>query len=235
MRLVALAALAVALAASAARAAGAAPTPSAPPAQGSTPSTQAPPDGQPAPGEATTPPGGGAAPEKTPQTPPRAAQKPPAAASDLARALLTSEQWEKILDSYASSLSSQVSQSLLASGEKVPDDLRDRIRAELGKSMPYQATVDAQAEALSRQLTPDELKKTAAFYKSDLGKKVLDRLPEAQSVVARQLQTKLASAVPEIVNKVAPKAMQGSPHGGGPPAQGRRPPATQGGTGTTTQ
>jgi hypothetical protein len=160
-----------------------------------------------------------------------AGKKPPAAASDLARALLTSEQWGKILDSYASSLSSQVSQSLMASGEKVPDDLRPKIRAELEKALPYRETVDAQAQALSKELTPDELKKTAAFYKSDLGKKVLDRLPEAQSAVAHQLQGKLATAVPDIVNRIAPKAMQGSPHGGpapgqGPPAQGRKPPPT---------
>jgi hypothetical protein len=165
------------------------------------------------------------------------AAKPPAAATDLAKALLTSEQWGKILDSYASSLSGQVSQSLMANGEKVPDDLRPKIRAELEKALPYRETVDAQAQALSKELTPDELKKTATFYKSPLGKKVLDRLPEAQSSVAKQLQTKLATAVPDIVNRVAPNAMKGSPHGGpapgaqapqggNPPVQGRKPPPT---------
>jgi hypothetical protein len=162
---------------------------------------------------------------------------PPAAANDLARALLTPEQWGKVLDGYAGSLSGQVTQALAASGEKPPEDLRAKIRAELEKALPYQQTVKAQAEALSKELTPDELRKTANFYSSPLGKKVLERLPEAQSAAAQQLQGQLATAVPDIVNRLAPKALS-SPHGGGggapggssPPAQGRRPPPTDGGT-----
>jgi uncharacterized protein len=142
-----------------------------------------------------------------------AAAKPPTAANDLARALLTKEQWGKVLDSYAQSLSGQISQALLSTGEKVPDDLRSKLRGELDKALPYQQTVDAQAAALAQQLTADELKKTATFYASPLGRKVLDRLPEAQSAVAQHLQARLATAVPEIVNRLAPKAMSGSPHG----------------------
>jgi hypothetical protein len=190
-----------------------------------------PPPAQPAPEQSAPP---SSAP-KTPQQPaPHAQKPPPAAASDLARALLTADQWGKILDSYASSLSAQVTQALQGSGEKVPDDLRAKIRAELEKSLPYRETVEAQAQALAKELTPDELKKTAAFYKSAVGKRVLDRLPEAQSSVARQLQSKLSSAVPQIVSRVAPKALQGSPHGGPAegapgsqgPVQGRKPPPT---------
>ncbi|HEX9242744.1 MAG TPA: DUF2059 domain-containing protein [Anaeromyxobacter sp.] len=233
MRLAVVVAAALALGSSpaAAQAPGAQPSPpgddrGTPPAA---PPSQAAPQGPPAQNPSTPA-------EQAPKSPPapRAAKKPPPAAVELARALLTAEQWAKILDSYASSLSGQVSQSLLASGEKVPDDLRGKIRAELEKSIPYRQTVDAQAEALSKQLTPDELKKTAAFYRSPLGKKVLERLPEAQSVVARQLQARLATTVPEIVSRLAPKALQGSPHGGGAPgssppaAQGRRPPPAPG-------
>ena len=183
--------------------------------------------------------GGEAAPapkadEAQPTTPKAgtASKPPPPAARDLAKALLTEDQWNKVLDSYASSLSGQVSQSLLSSGEKVPEDLRPTLRAELGKALPYQQTIQAQAEALSKELTPDELKRTAQFYSSPLGRKVLEKLPEAQASVAQQLQGRLATAVPEIVNRVAPKAMSGSPHGGssGGPVQGRRPPS-----GSTTQ
>jgi hypothetical protein len=144
-----------------------------------------------------------------------------------------------VLDSYASSLAGQVSEALLARGEKIPDDLRPKLRAELGRALPYQQTVQAQAEALSKELTPDELKKTAAFYRSPLGRKVLERLPEAQSSVAQQLQGRLATAVPDIVTRVAPQAMAGKPPPGGgtdggapqspPPVQGRRPPAPEGG------
>lgn len=138
-----------------------------------------------------------------------AAAKPPAAATDLARALLTQEQWGKVLDSYSGSLAGQISQALTAKGEKVPTDLRGKLRAELEKTLPYQQTVDAQADALAKTLTPDELRRTAAFYGSPLGRKVLDKLPEAQSQVAEELQGRLSTAVPEIVNRVAPNAIAG--------------------------
>lgn len=177
-----------------------------------------------------------------------AAARPPAAASELARALLSREQWNKVLDTYAGSLTGQISQALQASGEKVPDDLRAQLRGELDRAIPYQQTVDAQAAQLAKALSPDELRKTASFYGSPLGKKVLEKLPEVQTAVAQQLQAKLATTVPEIINRLAPKAMAGSPHGGPggpgpggphgagppgggggdaakpPPAQGRRPP-----------
>jgi hypothetical protein len=176
---------------------------------------------------------------KTPG-PSSSAKPPPAAASELARALLTQEQWGKVLDGYAASLSGQVTQALAASGEKPPEDLRGKLRAELEKALPYQQTVQAQAEALAKELTPDELQRTAKFYSSPLGRKVLDRLPEAQTAAAQRLQGQLATAVPDIVNRLAPKALS-TPHGGGsggggapggssPPAQGRRPPPAGGGT-----
>ena len=156
-----------------------------------------------------TPPKADGAPKSTTPHGGAAATRPPAAANDLAKALLTSEQWGKVLDSYASSLASQVSQALLAKGEKVPDNLRGNLRTELEKTLPYQQTVQAQAEALAKELTPDELKRTAAFYGSPRGRKVLEKLPEAQSEVAQELQGRLSTAVPEIVNRLAPKALSG--------------------------
>jgi hypothetical protein len=178
---------------------------------------------------------GPAAPPKA-ETAPKAAApaKPPSpAARDLARALLTQEQWNKVLDSYASSLAGQISQALLSSGEKVPDDLKGKLRSELNKTLPYQTTIDAQAQALARELTPDELKRTAQFYSSPLGRKVLEKLPEAQSSVAQELQGRLATAVPEIVNRIAPKAMAGSPRGGGTGSGGAGGGSHPPGAGTT--
>ena len=66
--------------------------------------------------EATPTPKGDEGPSTTPKAG-TASKPPPPAAKDLARALLTEDQWNKVLDSYASSLSGQVSQSLLSSGE----------------------------------------------------------------------------------------------------------------------
>ncbi len=153
----------------------------------------------------------------------------PSAAGALARALLPEEQWNRILDRYAASLSGQVSEALTRGGETVPDGLGARVRSELGERLPYLETVDAQAQALAKEFTPSELKRATDFYSSALGKKVLLRLPEAQTAVADRLQQRLATAVPEIVQRLAPKAIpkpEADVAPTPPAAQGRRPPAT---------
>lgn len=134
---------------------------------------------------------------------------------ELSRALVPQKTWENLLDRSSEGLSSAVSRSLSAKGEKVPGDLQSTIRKELSRSLTYEQAVDAQASALQKRFTPDELEKAARFYESPLGKKMLDRLPEAQGEVGDQLQERLASVVPDIIHKVAPSAMEGS--GAAPP------------------
>jgi hypothetical protein len=149
----------------------------------------------------------------------------PAAAQELARALLPQQEWDRLLDRYASTLSGQVSESLLGRGEKVPDDLQGSIRRELGQRIEYKQMVEAQAQALAGQFTAEELKRTAAFYASPVGKKVLDKLPEAQAQVGEDLQARLATAVPQIVQRLAPKALAAPEEGtgtGGSGAEKRR-------------
>jgi hypothetical protein len=157
----------------------------------------------------------------------------PRAAHDLARALLPEQRWDRLLDGYASSLSSQVAQALLARGEQVPDDLQGRIRTELGERLRYQQTIDSHAQALASEFTADELKRTVEFYASPAGKKMLEKLPEAQAAVGQELQARLDTAVPEILQRVAPEVLaspEGAESGGTDPkteppaAQGRRPP-----------
>jgi hypothetical protein len=162
-----------------------------------------------------------------------AASPPSSPARDLSRVLLPEARWDRLLDGYASSLAAQVSQALVGRGEKVPDDLQSKIRGELGERFQYKDTVDTQASALQKHLTPDEMKKTAAFYSTATGKKVIEKVPEAQAELGEDLQTRLTAAVPEIVQKLAPAALAPPPdgaHGSGergkepPPVQGRRPP-----------
>jgi hypothetical protein len=145
--------------------------------------------------------------------------KPPTEqARALSRALVPEPNWERLLDRSADGLSEAVSRSLAAKGEKVPDDLKANLRKELGKDMKYGEAIDAQAQALDKRFTGDELKKATAFYESPLGKKMLDRLPEAQSEVGDKLQERLATVVPGILQRVAPSAIGGGP--GDPGASG---------------
>lgn len=144
--------------------------------------------------------------------------KPPSdQARALSRALVPEPNWERLLDRSADGLSDAVSRSLTAKGEKVPEDLKTNLRKELGKDMKYAEAIDAQAQALDKRFSGDELQKATAFYASPLGKKMLDRLPDAQSEVGDQLQQRLAAVVPGILQRVAPSAIGGPP---GPGASG---------------
>jgi hypothetical protein len=155
------------------------------------------------------------------------ARPAPRAAQVLARALVSNEDWNRVLDQYANGLAGHVAQSLSARGDTVPDDLQTSIRKELGHELPYDHVVDKQAQALAKQLSPGELEQAATFYASATGKKVVEAVPQAQSELGQDLQERLASAVPQIVKRVAPRAL--APDGEG----GSRPPAADGPSGAT--
>jgi hypothetical protein len=147
--------------------------------------------------------------------------KPPSEqARALSRALVPEPNWDRLLDRSADGLSEAVSRSLMAKGEKVPENLTSDIRKELGKDMKYAEAVDTQALALEKRFTGDEMKKATDFYRSPLGKKMLDRLPEAQSEVGDRLQERLATVVPGILERVAPSAVGGGGAGDEPDAGG---------------
>jgi hypothetical protein len=180
-----------------------------------------------APATLAVPPDAGAA------APPKAAQGPAPSTQgrQLSRALVSQKTWNSLLDRSAEGLSSAVSRSLTAKGEKVPADLQATIRTELGKSMRYEEAVDAQATALQKRFSPAELEQAAKFYDSALGKKMLTELPAAQGEVGDQLQERLTSVVPEIIHRVAPGAMGGSGSPATPGKPGAPPTGTGGGTG----
>lgn len=132
---------------------------------------------------------------------------PSSHARALSRVLVPRRTWDRLLDRSAQGLSEAVSRSLTTKGAKVPNGLQGDIRKQLGESMKYEAAVDAQAQALQKRFTPEELDNAARFYGSPVGKKMLERLPEAQSEVGDKLQEQLAMVVPEILHRVAPDAL----------------------------
>jgi hypothetical protein len=145
---------------------------------------------------------------KRPADKPQRAGAAPAAAHDLARVLVSNEDWNHALDQYSAGLSQQITQSLSQRGEKAPEGLQASIRKELGQELPYQQVVEREAAALAKHFTPDELKRAIAFYTSPLGKKAIQAIPQSQAELGRDLQERLSSAVPQIVQRLAPKAME---------------------------
>jgi hypothetical protein len=154
--------------------------------------------------------------------------KPPASTSAraLSRALVPRDTWDKLLDRSAQGLTQAVTRSLSSKGTAVPDDLSTSIRRELGGALHYEDAVESQAQALDRRFTRPEMESAARFYGSAVGKKLLERLPEAQGEVGDELQGQLASVVPGILHKLAPGAFHeggsqaATPEAGAPPASG---------------
>ncbi len=139
---------------------------------------------------------------------------PSSEARALSRSLVPRQTWDRLIDRSAQGLSEAVSRSLANKGAKVPDSLQGDIRRELAQNMKYEDAVDAQAQALEKRFTTEEMDSAARFYGSPVGKKMLERLPEAQSEVGSHLQEQLAMVVPEILHRVAPEAIEpGSPSG----------------------
>jgi hypothetical protein len=172
-------------------------------------------------GSAAAPPQGAAAPRAGDKAQPRAGAAP-AAARDLAKALVSSEDWNRALDQYSTGLARDVTQSLSQRGEPAPDGLQASLRKELGQALPYERVLEQEAQALAKQFSPDELKRATAFYTSPLGRKAAQAVPKAQAELGRELQDQLATAVPQIVQRLAPKAIAtpGGPGQGGAGAGG---------------
>ncbi len=161
-----------------------------------------------------------------------AAAKPPQAARDLARALTSERAWDGILDAYAATLSGQMSAAIAAKGKEPPDDLREKVRAELGDAVHYDQAIDMQASALAIRFSQDELSELDRFYRSAAGKKLLDLLPDVSEQVNDELRQRLSQRIPAIVERHAPSLAAGedAPAASGegakkpaPKAQGRPP------------
>lgn len=167
--------------------------------------------------------------------PATAAPKP---ARDLAKALTSEAAWDEILDSYAISLSMQMSAALDAEGEAPPEDLQEKVRAELGDAVRYDQAVELQATALALRFSPGELTELERFYRSTAGKKLVALLPEVSRDVNDEVRVRLSRRIPTIVERHAPslaergEAPSEKTKGARPPgqdpspkAQGRKPPA----------
>jgi hypothetical protein len=171
--------------------------------------------------------------------PPAAAAKPSPAADRLARALTTQASWNETVQTYASSLSTQISGALKAQGGEAPKDVEERVRAGLDRAVAYEELVRLQAQALAGRFSEDELRAIGTFYESPIGKKLVTELPAVSRQVMETVQGRISAALPKIVQDVAPSLAQARPgdDAGAPPAagaprkdpprgvQGRKPPA----------
>ncbi len=188
----------------------------------------------PAPPPAATAPKNGAAPQGAGAP----AAKPSPTADRVARELTTQPSWNETIGAYAQSLSTQISAAVKAQGGEPPKDVEQRVRSGLDKAVGYDEVVRLQAQALAGRFSEDELRQIQGFYQTGAGKKLVSELPAVSRQVIDVVQERISSAIPSIVQDVAPSlarakagaAAEGTAPGSGASqdgagnAQGRRPP-----------
>ena len=151
------------------------------------------------------------------------AAKPSPTADRVARALTTQPSWSETIGAYARSLSTQISAALQAQGGEPPKDVEQRVRSGLDGAVAYEEVVRLQAQALAGRFSEDELRQIQKFYETGTGKKLVSELPAVSRQVIDVVQGRISSAVPKIVDDVAPslaRARAGSGAGGGSAGSG---------------
>lgn len=153
-----------------------------------------------------------ASPRAAPEAPAaKAPQKPSPAADRVARALTTRASWNDTVDAYASALSSQISAAMEAQGGAAPKDVEKRVRSRLDDAVAYEEVVRLQAQALAGRFGEDELRTIGTFYESAPGKKLVSELPGVSRQVIEVVQQRISTAIPRIVQEIAPALAKAKP------------------------
>jgi hypothetical protein len=133
-------------------------------------------------------------------TPAAAAPVKPQAA-ELARLMVTKDEWSSGMDQLAKGAQGQM-QSHPGSKLTFPADFGAKVRAEVDKVLPYEELIGMHARELSAGYSEKELTDLVAFFKSPLGQKYMKVAPRAGENVAQQTQQRFAQKMPEVMQKL---------------------------------
>lgn len=148
-------------------------------------------------------------------------------AHQIAQLLVPEESWNKMLDQYASTLSTRIEGALNADGKQPPKDLQGKIRSDLGGTLSYSRATQLEAQALTKKFSSQELGTIASFYQSPTGQKALRELPAASREVSDELETRLTEQVPQILQRYAPSLAKKTPSSPSPTPGGSAPPVAK--------
>jgi hypothetical protein len=136
---------------------------------------------------------------------PAPAQAPAAVkpqATELARLMVTKEDWSRGMEMIAKSSQGQM-QGHPGSKLTFPPDFGAKVRAEVDKVLPYEELLGLHARELSALYTEKELVDLVAFHRSPLGQKYLKVSPEEAEKVAMQMQQRFQQKMPEIMQRLS--------------------------------
>lgn len=101
-------------------------------------------------------------------------------AVQVAREWLSPARWEELRAASAAQYATFFRSQVEKSGGEVDDGLEAAVRSWLDEMIPYAKALDIQSSLLRKHFSDVELTQLRAFYRSPLGKKVLERMPEIQ-------------------------------------------------------
>ena len=110
-------------------------------------------------------------------------------------------QYEAMLDKVAGSASRSVQQQGIG-GKSLPQDFAERFRAECGKALPYEAMIEQEALLLAKNYTVGEMRQLADFYKSPVGQKSVQIMPEILMGTQGWVQSRVDQELPSTLQRI---------------------------------
>jgi hypothetical protein len=160
-------------------------------------------------------------------------------AADLARLMVTKDDWSRAMDGLSRDTMAQL-QGHPGSKMTLPAGFDKKVRGEMEKVLPYEDLVGMHAKELSASYSDKELEELVAFHKSPLGQKYLKAAPVEAEKVAGQTQQRFGKQMPDVMKRLTadlphpdPKkeaaghAQMPAGHPAMPPADGKAAPAAK--------
>jgi len=121
-------------------------------------------------------------------------------AVQVAREFLTPQLWNRTVNSLVAQYAAQLRAMAARNGGTVDDGLEAALRQIYDEYLPYSAVIDLQAKLLERHFAKAELVQMRRLYRSPLGIKMRDRMPEIQQdAVQMTLQKLNAARISEVL------------------------------------
>lgn len=110
-------------------------------------------------------------------THPAAAKEPPLAVR-VAREFLTPEFWGQYVDATVAEYAAKYRATAEARGATADAGLEPALRDFYVKALPYEEVLDLEASLLQKHFTEAELQELLRFYRTPVGRKMLEKMPE---------------------------------------------------------
>lgn len=135
---------------------------------------------------------------------PAAEANAPRLSVQVAREVLTPTLWSSTLDQLVPQVANQVREMVAAEGGTVDDGLEAAIRRIYDRAIPYEYVADLQAGLLEKNFTAAELGELRTFYRSPLGRKMLDRMPSITADATAAAMERIQGLASEFKEQLEP-------------------------------